>query len=107
MQTRIGAGGIAVSGGERQRIILARALVRRPRILLFDELTNHLDALSIAGVRRMLVELKGTCTVVVVTHHQEIAELADTVLRLEQGPRGCARAFVSKAKSAHVNGDLP
>lgn len=83
INTRVGAGGIALSGGERQRIILARALVRRPSILLFDELTNHLDALSVAEVYRVLHDIRGTCTIIAVSHNKQITELADVVLCLD------------------------
>jgi ATP-binding cassette, subfamily B (MDR/TAP), member 1 len=85
-------GGLGVSGGQAQRIVIARALVRKPRILLMDEPTSALDAESAAIIRqtiRLLVE-KGTnggraTTIVVITHSREMMETADHIAVLREG----------------------
>jgi lipoprotein-releasing system ATP-binding protein len=77
----------ALSGGEQQRVAVARALVRSPRALLADEPSGNLDretADRLHEVLRRLNQEKGT-TVVVVTHNERLAEAADRRLRLEGG----------------------
>ena len=67
--TRIGTGGINVSGGEAQRLVIARAILRRPKILLLDEPNSALDADSEARLVATLQGLRGRMTMVVVAHH--------------------------------------
>ena len=76
-----------LSGGERQRIALARALLRRPRILLLDEPTAHLDAQSNAQIIRLLSELKSRTTSMLIASHEpeNIGQLFDIEYRLEEG----------------------
>jgi ABC-type lipoprotein export system ATPase subunit len=76
-----------MSGGEQQRVAVARALVRSPRALLADEPSGNLDRETgdrLHEVLRRLNQEKGT-TVVVVTHNERLAEAADRRLRLEGG----------------------
>jgi ATP-binding cassette, subfamily B, bacterial len=84
-ETMIGERGSTLSVGERQRIALARALLRNPSILILDEPTSALDAQSEAIVTE---ELKhGLCgrTTLVITHRPSLVEVADMVLLLENG----------------------
>ena len=76
-----------LSGGERQRVALARALVTNPPLVLADEPTGNLDALTGADILRMLAELSaGSSTaLVMVTHSPEAAAVCDRVLTLEGG----------------------
>lgn len=74
----------AISGGERQRAAVARAMLNRPRLLLADEPTGNLDALSSGLVADMLYDLpkrEGTI-LIVVTHSQVVAERASRKMRL-------------------------
>ena len=82
---RLGAGGRAVSGGERQWIALARALATRQPVLLLDEPTSGLDAEAQRRVLEAIARLRGKRTVVLVTHRTEPLALADVVLRWEPG----------------------
>jgi ABC-type multidrug transport system fused ATPase/permease subunit len=79
---RLGAGGRAVSGGERQWIALARAIATRQPVLLLDEPTSGLDALAQGRVLDAIHRLKGKRTVLMVTHRPEPLEVADVVVRL-------------------------
>jgi len=77
----------ALSGGEQQRVAVARALVQSPRILLADEPTGNLDQETgdrLHGLLRRLNQEKGI-TVVVVTHNERLAAACDRTLRLESG----------------------
>ncbi|HEX6459654.1 MAG TPA: ABC transporter ATP-binding protein [Thermoleophilaceae bacterium] len=75
-----------LSGGEQQRLSIARALVNDPRLLLVDEPTGNLDEESGHHVLELLRELaSGDRAVVLVTHDAEAAQIADRVLRVQQG----------------------
>ncbi|MBA2409557.1 MAG: ABC transporter ATP-binding protein [Gammaproteobacteria bacterium] len=76
-----------LSGGEQQRIALARALVHKPRLILADEPTGNLDADSgarIAALLGSLVRAAGA-TLILVTHSEQLAALADRVLVMSDG----------------------
>jgi lipoprotein-releasing system ATP-binding protein len=76
-----------LSGGEQQRVAVARALVNRPRLLLADEPTGNLDSANARAVYELFRELNGSFsqTILVVTHDQEWASRSDRVLRLLDG----------------------
>jgi ABC-type multidrug transport system fused ATPase/permease subunit len=80
----IGERGVTLSGGQRQRIALARALLRRPRLLLLDDATSAVDA---TVERAILDGLRGSvaATTIVVAHRVSTIALADRVLLLEDG----------------------
>lgn len=77
---KIGNHGARLSAGQQQRICLARALVRKPSILVLDEATMHLDAENAVDFKRTVDGLRGKCTVVHATHN--IWEIADAELIL-------------------------
>jgi ATP-binding cassette subfamily B protein RaxB len=82
-QTRIGDLGSSLSTGQMQRILLARAFYRRPKVLLLDEATSGLDYELEKSVIQTLSEL--AVTTVVVTHSDLMMQAADTVLWLHEG----------------------
>jgi len=74
--------GGGLSGGERQKLAIARALIRRPDILIFDEVTNHLDYESRLKMRDLLSQLRGNTTVLLVSHDPELIKLCDMEIHL-------------------------
>jgi len=85
MNTQVGTGGMRLSGGQRQRVVLARALLRNPRVLLLDEATSALDAQSEAAVQRALTLLRQNRTTIVVAHRLSTVRDADLVVVMEGG----------------------
>jgi len=83
MHTLIGEGTATLSGGQRQRILIARALVHRPRIVLFDEATSALDNRTQAIVTESLTRMKATR--IVVAHRLSTIIHADRILVLKDG----------------------
>ena len=68
LETEVGERGTRLSGGERQRIVIARALYRSPEVLVLDEATSALDSDAESVVVRAVAELKGSVTIIMVTH---------------------------------------
>ena len=83
MMTMVGASGSVLSGGESQRVTIARSVIGNPRIMLFDEATNWLDNESQAKVMRNLTTL--TATRVVIAHRLSTLEQADRIYVLQAG----------------------
>ena len=83
MMTMVGTSGAVLSGGESQRVTIARSVIGRPRIMLFDEATNWLDNASQAKVMRNLTAL--TSTRVVIAHRLSTLEQADRIYVLQAG----------------------
>ena len=76
-----------LSGGEQQRISIARAVAKNPKVLLCDEPTGALDSATGVEVLKLLMEQcrKGENTVIIVTHNSLIADIADIVVRVKNG----------------------
>jgi phosphate transport system ATP-binding protein len=70
--------GMSLSGGQMQRLCIARSLAQEPEVLLFDEPTSALDPISTANIENLLQELRKTVTIVIVTHNmQQAARVSD------------------------------
>ena len=83
MMTMVGASGSVLSGGESQRVTIARSVIGNPRIMLFDEATNWLDNKNQAKVMRNLTTL--TATRIVIAHRLSTLEQADRIYVLQAG----------------------
>jgi ATP-binding cassette subfamily B protein len=84
-ETILGERGLTLSVGERQRIALARALLRDPRILILDEPTSALDPVAEAAVTRELLNVLRGRTSILITHRMSLAEMADMLVVIEVG----------------------
>lgn len=83
MHTIISEGSGGISGGQRQRLMIARAIAPRPRILMFDEATSALDNITQKTVSESLEKLK--CTRIVIAHRLSTIKSCDRILYLEKG----------------------
>ncbi len=85
LQMRVAQAGINFSGGQRQRLAIARAVIRRPAIYLFDDAFSALDVHTDARVRTSLHELSGDATIIIVTQRISTAAQADQIIVVDNG----------------------
>ena len=119
LDTRIGESGIKISGGEKQRIAIARALLRNPDLIIFDEATSSLDSITereITKTIREITSLRPNIIIVLVAHRLSTIAHADRIYILEKGKiiesgnhdellgrRGLYEAFWKEQQSASVS----
>jgi len=78
VRDKLNESGMSLSGGQMQRLCIARSLAQEPEVLLFDEPTSALDPISTANIENLLQELIKTVTIVIVTHNmQQAARVSD------------------------------
>ena len=87
LDTMIGEGGLKLSGGEKQRLSIARALLRRPKLLIFDEATSALDSLTEEDITRTIrkVSSEGDQITILIAHRLSTIMHADRIYVLEKG----------------------
>jgi ATP-binding cassette subfamily B protein len=85
LDTVVGERGYRLSGGEKQRVALARLLLKAPQVVVLDEATAHLDAESEAAVQRALAETLEGRTSLVIAHRLSTIRNADQILVIENG----------------------
>jgi subfamily B ATP-binding cassette protein HlyB/CyaB len=84
-QTEIGERGVGLSGGQKQRLSIARALIKQPKILVFDEATSSLDSNTAEHFATTINQLKGKVSMLFITHAMPKNLLVDDVVRIGQG----------------------
>jgi ATP-binding cassette subfamily B protein len=85
VDTIVGERGARISGGQKQRLAIARALIRNPRILVLDEATSALDSESEREIQKALESLMANRTTFVVAHRLSTVQKADTIIVLQDG----------------------
>ncbi|MBV9313494.1 MAG: ABC transporter ATP-binding protein [Pseudonocardia sp.] len=85
LDTEVGERGVRLSSGERQRIAIARAIMARPRLLLMDEPTAHLDPANETALTATMHNLRQECALLVIAHRRSTIEAADTIVMLANG----------------------
>ena len=85
MQSEVSQGGTNVSGGQKQRLAIARALVKKPPIYIFDDSFSALDFKTDAALRRALNANMGDSTVLIVTQRVATVKNADQIIVLDNG----------------------
>ena len=87
LDTLIGEGGVKISGGEKQRLSIARALIRNPELLVFDEATSALDSITEEAISTTVKDIsaKGDLLVVLIAHRLSTIMHADRIYVLEKG----------------------
>ena len=83
-QTQLGEHGVGLSGGQKQRIAIARALLKRPKILIFDEATSNLDRDTAEHFARTINQLKGKVTMLFIAHELPRSLHVDRVVSLDR-----------------------
>ncbi len=85
VDTTIGTRGMSISGGQKQRLALARALVGKPKILILDDCTSALDSRTEAALWERLHEVMPGMTAVLITHRPDTLERADMIFVMADG----------------------
>jgi ABC-type multidrug transport system fused ATPase/permease subunit len=83
--TLVGDRGMRLSGGQAQRLAVARAMIRQPEVLIFDEATNNLDSISEAAVQKAIDEIARDHTVIIIAHRLSTVVNADKLIVLGDG----------------------
>jgi ATP-binding cassette subfamily C protein len=85
LDTVLGERGTLISGGERQRLCLARAVLRRPFLFVLDEATSAIDVPAERKIIKAMLDLKPCPTIVMIAHRDQSLAYCDRLLRLQNG----------------------
>ncbi len=83
--SKIGENGVSMSGGQRQRLILARCILKDSKILIFDEATSSIDKESVYCIKKMIEGLSKEHTIIIVTHDTSIFDIFDEIIYISDG----------------------
>ena len=101
IDTPVGERGTKISGGQRQRLGIARAMFTNPHLLVLDEATSSLDGETEANISDSIHELRGSTTVVMIAHRLSTVRNADLVVYMDSG------RILSKGKFEQVRAEIP
>lgn len=101
IDTVVGERGVRLSGGEKQRISLARALLRTPRLLILDEATSAIDSENEERIYNAIERLHGEVTILVITHRLSTIRSADIIHVLDQGSIVASGTWASLMKDGN------
>jgi ABC-type multidrug transport system fused ATPase/permease subunit len=85
LETHVGDRGVNISGGQRQRLGIARALISKPRLILFDEATSSLDGQTEFEITEAMQKLRGKVTFIAIAHRLSTVKNVDTLFYIESG----------------------
>ena len=85
LDSKVGERGSKLSGGQKQRIAIARALIKKPRILILDEATSALDSESEFKFKKEIDNLKGTMTIIIISHRLSTIKDCDQIIVIKKG----------------------
>jgi ATP-binding cassette subfamily C protein len=85
LDAQVGEFGVLMSGGQRQRLGIARALISNPELVIFDEATSALDKESESEIVRLVENLRGTKTIIMITHSDNFMRCANKIFRVQDG----------------------
>ena len=99
IDTQVGERGTKISGGQRQRLGIARAMFTKPKLLVLDEATSSLDGQTESNISNAINKLKGSVTVIVVAHRLSTVRDCDKVIYISNGEILCQGTFEQVRKS--------
>ncbi|WP_440889075.1 type I secretion system permease/ATPase [Vibrio sp. WZ-1] len=100
LERQVGEGGAMLSGGQRQAVTIARALLGRPPVLLMDEPTSAMDNRSEMQIKHQLAQLKASETLILITHKTSMLDVVDRIIVMEKG------SVIADGPKAQVLNDL-
>ncbi|MBT4478256.1 MAG: ATP-binding cassette domain-containing protein, partial [Flavobacteriales bacterium] len=84
-QTKVGGRGVTLSGGQKQRISIARAFIRKPKILVFDDCLSAVDIKTEDVILKHLKKMMKTCTSIIISHRISSIKQAEQIIVLDEG----------------------
>lgn len=85
LDTYLEENGKNLSGGQRQRLAIARALLRKPKLLIFDEATSNLDTITESAIKDTVFDLEDNITCIIIAHRLSTVKNCDKIIVMEKG----------------------